>query len=190
MRSTCLLLALLGLGCASPARLQPVSESPISTMAPGQNSTSGARRVRLDAHPVVPTAVPAAPSLRRADLDRVLDQGPGALLQQVPLEPHFSAVQPRRFVGFRIARVFDNSPEVLRFGVLPGDQLRAINGQAVTTPDQLMAVFNRLRNATEVQISLTRDGRPVEVRWPVLPARAPAQPAPAGQPAPTPSTDW
>lgn len=182
-----LLLALFCLGCAGPARLQPVrAEGSAAGAAPAaQASASGARRVQVGAPPVRAPRAPAVPSLRRVDLDRVLDRGPGALLQHVPLEPAFSSGQRRQFVGFRIVSVFDNSPEVLRFGVRPGDVLRAINGQRVTTPDQLMAVFHRLRNATEVQISLTRDGRPVEVSWPILPAReAVAPPVAATAPSP------
>lgn len=126
------------------------------------------------------------PTIERRDLERVLDAGPGALLQHVPLLPVMSEGERRRFVGYRIGAVFDNSPTVLRYGVRPGDLLHSVNGQTIATPDQMMRVFAGLRTATEVQVSVVREGQRLDLRWPVIesPRGAKPRPATAGQSGP------
>ncbi len=168
-------------GCADRAQRRPVSERPTAVkVSEPAASASGARKVRLDAP--VRQRSPGPPSFKRSLLDRVLAAGPGALLQHVPLKPAFSGGQQRRFVGFRIARIFDNSPAVLRFGVQPGDLLRSVNGMRVTTPDQLMAVFKRLQNATVVQVSVMREGRRLDFAWPVIDQDRPSKRQTVGAP--------
>ncbi len=153
--------------CADTAQRRAVGEQPTAIQnAKPPAAASGARKMRLDAPVRQEPAGP--PTLKRADLDRVLAAGPGALLQHVPLKPAFSGGQRRRFQGFLIARIFDNSPEVLRFGPRPGDRLRSVNGLVVNTPDQLMAVFKQLQNATVVQVSVVRDGQRLDFSWPVV----------------------
>lgn len=187
MRRAWYLALLLGFGCAGPAnQTSPqADESQPDVARRPDGQASGARRVRLDAAPSRASVAPGPPTLLRSDVSRLLEAGPGALLQYVPLDPVFSGGERRRFIGFRIGRVFDNSPEVLRYGVLPGDMLRSINGQAVTTPDQLMAVFERLRNATVVQVSVLRRGQRINLSWPIV-GSSPQPPAPQPTAAPPP----
>lgn len=128
-------------------------------------------------------SAPPDGSLDRAVLDRVLAAGPGWLLQQVPLEPTFAG--KHKFSGFRIAAVFHNDPRALRFGVLPGDILQAVNGQKIVTPGDLLLAFERLRSANELEVSVTRGGEVRTFRqpiWPPLPAAEAPDPAPLLRP--------
>jgi len=168
-------------GCAGTTSQAPVRKGPANKANQAAIAkASGARKVRLDAP--VRVQAPGPPTLQRGALARVLGKGPGALLQHVPLKPVFSSGQRRRFVGFAIARVFDNSPKVLRYGIKPGDMLRSINGIAVSTPDQLMAVFKQLAHATVVRVSVVRNGTRMDFAWPVVEPNSAPERKTAGSP--------
>jgi len=138
---------------------------------------SGARPVGSGARSVALTPKPRrkrAPGIERDDLDRVLDAGPGAFLQKVPLAPVFGP--GRRFRGFRIVSLWRNNPRVLRYGVRPGDIVRSVNGHPIDTPDQLLGVFKLLRNAARIDVAVTRAGRPMRFGWPVYDPAPPRRP--------------
>lgn len=161
-----LLLASIGCaGASASSDLQgpgedatPIVRKPVA----GPASGSGMRPLSLDvrrqrAGPLV---------VQRGDLDRVLNAGPGVLLQHVPLEPVFGS--NRRFRGFRIVSLWRDDPRVRRYGVRPGDVVLEINGQPIHTPDQLLAVFRLLRNAVELRLRLSRSGTKLNLRWPIV----------------------
>ncbi len=132
---------------------------------------SGARRVVLDA-PAIPGVKRRNPlAIERRDLDRLLQAGPGALLQVIPLQPVIAPPPKRRFLGFRIVQIYDNSPRVLRYGVRPGDLLHKVNGQRVARPEDLMEVFRLLRNAIEVHVEVKRDGKVLNFTFPIVQTR-------------------
>lgn len=121
-------------------------------------------------------------TLDRVLLDRVLAAGPGWLLSQVRLDPVFAG--KHKFVGFRIGALFGNDPKVLRYGVLPGDLLRAINGQSIVTPGDLLLVFNRLKSDNFLDVDVRRGERDLHVRIPIVPELV-AIAAPAADSTPT-----
>lgn len=171
-----------GLGCGAvqaepddgartePAgRLGPSAEERGARSDPGDRKGSGARSEPLTAAPLV---------IARPALDRLIAAGPGALLGQVVLEPQRGA--DRKFQGFRIVSLFGDTPEVLRYGVRPGDILVSSQGQRVVTPGDLLTVFQKLRGARTVEVQVRRAGETLVLQWPVVEAgwrRARAQPA-------------
>lgn len=167
--------SLLATGCAGPGestvadRDRPLLQDEVPPpAAPVAKSGSGAR-------PVASESQDRALVLPRPLLQRVLDAGPGWLLGQVPLEPLFD--DKRRFAGFRIVSVFGDRPEVLRYGVLPGDALLAIGKRRIVTPGDLSAAFEDLRGAQELAVTVRRAGQVREVRVPIVEA-APATDGP------------
>jgi hypothetical protein len=158
---------------------QPPGTSPAIDAPPPEHHgrSSGARTAPLE-DPNAPLFVP------RAALDRVLAAGPGRLLQQVPIEPVFAP--GHKFAGFRILSVFGDDPRVLRFGVLPGDVLLAVNGHRIVTPGDLMTAFQKLHGADQLEVSVLRSTTARTFRFPVLPvAHPPAQLPPQVNPAAT-----
>lgn len=164
MRRRTLLLALiavLGSACAGPEREGPQTALEETKLEPVQRkASSGARRA-------APPQAEGPLVLPRPMLDRVLKAGPGYFLSQVPLEPVLGA--GKRFGGFRIVEIFGNDPHVLRFGVLPGDVLVAINGLPIVTPGDLLNVFGRLKTADELSVDVLRAGAPRAFRVPIEP---------------------
>lgn len=166
--------ALLANACAGPSastaedRERPLLPDEVPPPAASTAKTgSGAR-------PVSAGSPDGALVIPRPLLQRVLDAGPGWLLGQVPLEPLFD--DKRRFAGFRIVSVFGDRPDVLRYGVLPGDALLAIGKRRIVTPGDLSAAFEDLRSAQELAVTVRRAGQVREVRLPIVEA----DPAPQG----------
>ena len=151
---------LLALGACGGGQSAVATKSTTGPMVAKKPVGSGARRRPK----LQPKSSPKG--ILRRDLDRLLDAGPGALLQRVPLAPVFGA--NRKFVGFQIVSVFENNPQALRYGVLPGDFVSRINGHRILTPAHLLQVFETLRNATHLEIAVIRQRQPHKVRVPIV----------------------
>lgn len=131
----------------------------------GEPKGSGARAEPTVAGPLV---------IPRPVLDRVIAAGPGALLAQVVLQPERGA--DKKFMGFRIVSLFGDTPEVLRYGVRPGDLLLSSQGQRIVTPGDMLTVFQRLRGAQSVEVQVRRAGETLILQWPVVDAGWRARP--------------
>lgn len=97
----------------------------------------------------------------RAELEAVLDAGPGKFLQAVRVEPRFDG---NRFLGWAIL-AFVPDDRFAGIDLRPGDLVVAVNGQMVARPEQLGAVWESLRQAAAVVIEARRDGEPFELRF-------------------------
>jgi len=155
--------------CSAPTPRQP--DRPLIVDKDGQSTWSKGRSQSGAVHKV---ATNSADRIRRFGsntlpqklVDRILKGGPGMLLSLVPLRPIVST--KRQFLGFEIERVHDNSPQVLRYGVRPGDRLVRVNRIKILRPNDMMALFERLRNATELVIELNRAGQRKRVVIPIV----------------------
>ncbi len=163
MKSPWLRLSMLCLTACSGAQTEN-DDSPVrvAKTRPAANA-SGAQEMEAEPPPL-PLVIP------RKALDRVLARGPGDLLQHVPIEPAFDG--KHKFVGFRLVEIYGNDPKILRFGVLPGDLLLAVNGQRIVTPGDLMAAFAVVKTADTLDIDVRRDGHLRSLHFPIVPAVA------------------
>ncbi|MEM9488846.1 MAG: type II secretion system protein GspC [Myxococcota bacterium] len=71
-----------------------------------------------------------------------------------------------RIVGLRLASVRRNSP-LNSIGLRSGDTIHAINGYELTSPDEMLAAYAKLKNADNLEVHLSRRGQPVEMRYQV-----------------------
>jgi hypothetical protein len=97
----------------------------------------------------------------RADLDRVLDAGPGAYRAAIAVEAELEGEQ---LEGWRIVR-WDVAWPALR----PGDVVLDVNGVAVVRPDDLATLWDTLRTADEIALRIVRDGIETTLVFPVVP---------------------
>lgn len=135
-----------------------VTEAPVRSGMQSGAQASGAQP--MVAEPRKPLAV------SRAQLDRVLTAGPGRLLQQVPVEPSFAP--GHKFVGFRLLSLWQDDPQVARFGVQAGDVLVSVNGVRIVRPDDLLAVFTKLKTAVVLQVQVFRGGNLLTFECPIV----------------------
>jgi hypothetical protein len=129
--------------------------------------------------------VPAPPgSLWRHDVNATVDQGLGRFLQRVDVEPELSE---GKFVGFRIT---DLHPLAWWQGVdlAPGDVVLSVNGKPIERATEAHAVFDSLKTATELRVTLLRAGKTRELTYKIVEqTAAAAQPAAVAPAAPPPA---
>jgi type II secretory pathway component PulC len=174
----CLPIVLLLTACSGARADRHADEATPESTEPSTEPSQPESAKTSGAVAYAPTAVRVPDgAIDRVLLERVLAAGPGWLLSEVPLQPTFLA--KHKFNGFKIVSLFRNEPKVLRYGVLPGDIVRAVNGQKIVTPGDLLLVFARLKTADAVEIDVQRDGVDRAFRFPILPALGLAAIAPA-----------
>lgn len=162
------IVGVLSLSSCGGATSSAAPDKPLILKEDGR-STLGRRQARVSSgartgHARQPASMGTV--VRRRFVDAVVAAGPGRLLQLVPLAPVFN--KRRRFAGFKIVRIHDNSARVLRYGVRPGDVLVSVNGQRILKPDHMLKLFKLVKNASELHIRVRRDGQPVQVRIPIV----------------------
>ena len=54
-----------------------------------------------------------------------------------------------------------------KLGLQPGDVLRLINGQAVSSAADVSRLYQQFKQASQIQLDLTRSGKPVQLRYSV-----------------------
>lgn len=151
-RRTPFLLALpfaasLALGCAEHDAAPP--QTPAKKPAP----------------PAAPSAAAEAPAtapghLSRAEVERVLRQGPPWLLRRVVPE---EVIRGGKFVGWRLLSL----PPDWNVDLKNGDVVTKVNGLSIERPDDLWAAWMQLQSAVELRIAYERDGQPREIVMPI-----------------------
>lgn len=100
--------------------------------------------------------------IRRADIRRVLANGPAGVLSMVRTEPSRTN---GRFVGFQIVAFNVEPPTTIDLRV--GDVLVAVNGKNIVSPDDYFRVFQELQVASELRFDLMREGRAESLVYPI-----------------------
>ncbi len=139
---------LVAAGCAAPRPIEP--HAPTSTPTP-----------TLTAAP----PAPSKPTIRRAELLRILDQSPGLFLQHVDSEPRFLR---GRFYGWRLLTFFPGDRRFATVNLQPGDIVLHVNGSPLERPEQLMDTWDALRTAAELVVDFDRAGRAQQLRWEIV----------------------
>lgn len=89
-------------------------------------------------------------SIARSYVDHVLRQGPGWLLDKVPVE---EVVTGGKFIGWRVREL----PADWSSGELqPGDVVTALNGMAVETPNEFWAAWSSVAAASSLKVAFLR----------------------------------
>lgn len=97
-------------------------------------------------------------SVRRSLVDRILENQ-AELMRTTRIMPQS---QGGRVVGVQMFGVGENSL-LGRLGMHNGDTLNRINGLDIATPDRALEAYSRLRTADHIQLSVTRNGQPVNI---------------------------
>lgn len=85
---------------------------------------------------------------------------PSQLAELVSVEPVQDA---NGFAGYRITPKTDD-PLFAQIGLQPGDIVTEVNGVKIENAQQGMAVLRRLINARELNLTVMRDGQPVQLQ--------------------------
>jgi hypothetical protein len=128
-------------------------------------------------------------TIERSALIATLDAGPGQFLRGFEIAAELE--NGRQFRGWRLVQLMPGETRFAGLDLAPGDVLVAINGQALSRPDQLHAVWESLRTADELVCDLERAGGRFQLTFAITPpldAASQFPSAPAAAPAPPPVT--
>jgi S1-C subfamily serine protease len=118
-------------------------------------------------------------TLRRADVERVVDAGLGRFLSLLAIEASLSG---GRFTGWSIVEL--RPVEAWRgIDLRPGDVVTRINGMAIEREMEAYEAFQAVRQAPSLEVSYLRQGQRRTLRYtiigaPSLPPSAPRSPVP------------
>ena len=99
--------------------------------------------------------------IARADLNRVLDAGPGAFLARTEVKARLVKGQ---FRGWQVVR----SPYT-QIDLVPGDVVMSVNGRTLEHPVDLERLWRDLRAANAIEVDVDRGGRRFALRFAVVP---------------------
>jgi len=97
---------------------------------------------------------------------------PKALVEKVLLDP-MAFTQGARVVpamkngkpdGFKLYAIRPNST-IARLGLVNGDTLQSVNGFELTSVDKVLEVYTKLREATSLEVEVTRRGKPIVLKY-------------------------
>jgi len=97
-------------------------------------------------------------NVRRSTVDRILESQ-AELMRTTRIMP---VEQAGRTVGVQLYGVRGNSL-LGRLGMQNGDVLNRINGLDIASPDRALEAYSRLRTSDHLQVSVTRNGTPVNI---------------------------
>lgn len=109
---------------------------------------------------------PPKAGITRSDVDRALKGGLGRFLGFVDLE---AALDPKgKFVGWRVVEL--RGPKGAWDGVdlRVGDVVTLVNGFKIERDYEADRAFKSLAVASEIRVSLLRDGKPIELRLAIV----------------------
>lgn len=133
----------------------PVAPVAVAAPTPGGPEQGGALGTVLDQ---IQRLGPNEFALPRAAVDRILENQ-AELMRTTRIMPR---EQGGRVVGVQLFGVRANSL-LGRLGLSNGDVLNAINGLDIASPDRALEAYSRLRTSDNLQISVTRNGQPVNI---------------------------
>ena len=139
----------------------------------------------IDAGPPPPDAAPPPRGLRattvsRAELDRVLDAGPGELLRGLEV----AAVRPDgNFAGWQLVRLLGDGRRFAVLDLAAGDVIASVNGRTLESPPELAALWAELRTAAAIELAVRRGDQAFTIRAEITATPAATPPAPAAPPA-------
>ncbi len=110
-------------------------------------------------------AAPGARHFRRSELNRVIEKGPGHILQFVRVAPSYKS---RRFLGFKLNQVLSKDARFQAPNVSMGDIILRINKVRIQTPGDFHKAFLTLKDAKEIEFDILRDTNRFLVVYPVL----------------------
>lgn len=103
-------------------------------------------------------------NIRRSTVDRILENQ-AELMRTTRIMPH---EEGGRVVGVQLFGVRGNSL-LGRLSLQNGDILNRLNGLDIASPDRALEAYSRLRQSDHIQVSVTRNGQPVNIDFNIRP---------------------
>ncbi len=116
-----------------------------------------------EAPPPPPSEPQPKESVPRASVDAALKAGLGKFLANLEVE---AQLEKGKFVGWRIVEL--RGAMWTGVDLKPGDVVTRVNGFKIEREHEANAAFQSLAVASEIRVSVLRDGQPQEIRFAIV----------------------
>lgn len=124
---------------------------------------SAATKPVVEAPPPPPSEPQPKEKVARASVDAALKAGLGKFLANVEVE---AQLDKGKFVGWRIVELRGDMWSGV--DLKPGDVVTRVNGFKIEREHEANAAFKSLAVASEIRVSILRDGQPAEIRFAIV----------------------
>jgi len=132
---------------------QPAGKEPV-TSRPVPRPAARARSVPTRPASSAPAATEGTIRVERSDVEESLTNI-NKLMSQVRIRPHFRDGNPD---GLALSRIGEESL-FSKLGLQDGDIVQAVDDKKIQSPDDVLALYKKLRSGSEVAIQIDRQGR-------------------------------
>jgi general secretion pathway protein C len=123
---------------------RPTKKEPVASKRPRRGSQTASRTI----------------TVQRSDLEASLTDI-NKLLAQVRVRPHFKDGQPD---GLAISRIKAGS-FFAKLGLRNGDVVQEIDGSSISSPDDILALYEKLKSGSPVGVQIDRRGRQETINY-------------------------
>ena len=99
-------------------------------------------------------------TLRRSQIEAAVEDVSG-LMQSVNIRPNIEDGEPN---GLLLTKVVRNSI-FSKMGLRRGDVIMGVDGEEIASVDDALGLYNKLRNATSVELEIKRRGVPKKIDY-------------------------
>jgi len=114
--------------------------------------------------PKEPPPQPVISTVTRPELNGVIEKGPPLVLAMVQVD---SVLENGKFVGWKIVSFRTEAQEIL--GLKPEDILTRVNAMPIERPEQIEAVYQKLKTADKISFDIIRAGQKQQLVSPIQP---------------------
>ncbi|MCB0357383.1 MAG: PDZ domain-containing protein, partial [Bdellovibrionales bacterium] len=93
----------------------------------------------------------------RGDLDKYTSDLP-SILKQARMVPNIIPGSGGKIDGFRFVSIQPDSI-FAKLGFKPGDIIKGVNDEAVTSPTQAMEMYQSMKSSDRLNLNISRDGK-------------------------------
>ncbi len=104
-------------------------------------------------------------AITRRELLGFLDRGPRHALTLVEVQPAF---QGQKFVGYQVMALSHDGEKSFGNALHRGDVILKINQHSIARPEDYMNVWQGLKKADRISVTVLRAGQEVAMSWPVI----------------------
>ena len=158
-----------GIGCKSAPELRE-SEHLLDANAESHSASGNESALEPAVSSTPPSGTASEQSrppnvIYQSEIWSVLDTSPGVFLSHIDAEPR---LRGGRFAGWFIRRFFPEDARFLDAPLRPGDIVLRVNSSTLERPEQLSALWKRMRDATQLEVEINRAGVVTTWRWSIV----------------------
>jgi type II secretory pathway component PulC len=110
---------------------------------------------------------PTCMQINQTEKSKFFKRGPQALIAGVRVLPVFKDEEKKRFLGFKIDQILDDS--LIKSGMIKeGDIILNINGEPIGRPEHFMKAWETAKKASKITLEIQRDTEKLAYHWCVV----------------------